>query len=57
MHYEMLVESEDGKIEWLLQNYVQQEEGDRIGMYVKPENIQIMHKPRSEDEEAIEVDI
>jgi len=57
MHYEMLVESEDGKIEWLLQNYDQHEVGEKIGMYVKPENIQIMHKPRSEDEEALELDI
>lgn len=57
MHYEILVESEDGKIEWLLQNYDQHEVGEKIGMYVKPENIQIMHKPRSEDEEALELDI
>lgn len=57
MHYEMLVESEDGKIEWLLQNYDQHEVGEKIGMYVRPENIQIMHKPRSEDEEALELDI
>jgi len=57
VHYEMLVESEDGKIEWLLQNYDQHEVGEKIGMYVRPENIQIMHKPRSEDEAAIEIDI
>ena len=57
VHYEMLVESEDGKIEWLLQNYDQHEVGEKIGMYVRPENIQIMHKPKSEAEEAIELDI
>lgn len=57
MHYEMLVESEDGKIEWLLQNYDQHDVGAKIGMYVRPENIQIMNKPRSEDEEALEIDI
>lgn len=57
VHYEMLVQSEDGKIEWLLQNYDQHEVGENIGMYVRPENIQIMHKPKSEDEAAIEIDI
>lgn len=57
VHYEMLVESEHGKIEWLLQNYDQHEVGEKIGMYVDPENIQIMHKPKSEAESAIEIDI
>ena len=57
VHYEMLVESEDGKIEWLLQNYDQHDVGEKIGMYVRPENIQIMHKPKSEAESAIEIDI
>ena len=57
VHYEMLVHSEDGKIEWLLQNYDQHEVGARIGMYVRPENIQIMHKPKSDAESAIELDI
>ncbi len=57
VHYEMLVQSEDGKIEWLLQNYDQHDVGARIGMYVRPENIQIMHKPKSEAESAIELDI
>ena len=57
VHYEMLVQSEDGEIEWLLQNYDQHEVGEKIGMYVRPENIQIMHKPKSEAESAIELDI
>lgn len=57
VHYEMLVQSETGKIEWLLQNYDQHEVGEKIGMYVDPENIQIMHKPKSEAEAAIEIDI
>ena len=57
VHYEMLVEGEDGKIEWLLQNYDQHEVGEKIGMYVRPDNIQIMHKPKSEAESAIEIDI
>ena len=57
VHYEMLVQSEHGKVEWLLQNYDQHDVGEKIGMYVDPENIQIMHKPKSEAESAIELDI
>ena len=57
VHYEMLVQSEDGKVEWLLQNYDQHEVGEKIGMKVDPENIQIMHKPKSEAEKSIELDI
>lgn len=57
VHYEMLVQSEHGKVEWLLQNYDQHEVGEKIGMKVDPENIQIMHKPKSEAEKSIELDI
>ena len=57
VHYEMLVQSEDGTIEWLLQNYDQHDVGEKIGMKVDPENIQIMHKPKSEAESAIELDL
>ena len=57
VHYEMLVQSEHGSIEWLLQNYDQHEVGEKIGMYVDPENIQIMHKPKSEAEKSIELDL
>ena len=57
VHYEMLVQSENGKVEWLLQNYDQHEVGEKIGMKVDPENIQIMHKPKSEAESAMEIDI
>ena len=57
VHYEMLVQSEHGKVEWLLQNYDQHDVGEKIGMYVDPENIQIMHKPKSEAEHAIELDL
>ena len=57
VHYELLVQSEHGKVEWLLQNYDQHEVGEKIGMYVDPENIQIMHKPKSEAEHAMELDI
>ena len=57
VHYEMLVQSEHGKVEWLLQNYDQHDVGEKIGMKVDPENIQIMHKPKSEAEHAMELDI
>ena len=57
VHYEMLVQSENGKVEWLLQNYDQHDVGEKIGMYVDPENIQIMHKPKSDAESAIEIDL
>ena len=57
VHCEMLVQSENGEIEWLLQNYDQHDVGEKIGMYVDPENIQIMHKPKSEAEAAIEIDL
>ena len=57
VHYEMLVQSEDGNIEWLLQNYDQHDVGEKIGMKVDPENIQIMHKPKSEAESARELDL
>ena len=57
VHYEMLVESEDGKIEWLLQNYDQHDVGEKIGMHVDPENIQIKHKPKSDAESAMELDL
>lgn len=57
VHYEMLVQSEHGKVEWLLQNYDQHDVGEMIGMKVDPENIQIMHKPKNEAEHAIELDL
>lgn len=58
VHYEMLVQSEtDADFEWLLQNYDSYEVGEKISMYIKPENIQIMHKPTSQAEEAIDLDI
>ena len=57
VHYEMLVQSENGKIEWLLQNYDQHDVGEKIGMKVDPENIQIMHKPKSDAESAIDIDL
>jgi spermidine/putrescine transport system ATP-binding protein len=58
MHYEMLAQAErEDAFEWLLQNYDSYEVGTTVGLYVRPENIQIMHKPKTHEEEAIEIDI
>ena len=58
MHYEMLAQADtEGDFEWLLQNYDSYEVGSTVGLYVRPENIQIMHKPKTQEEEAIEIDI
>lgn len=57
VHYEMLVKQEGGKFEWLLQNYDEHQVGSEIGMYVRPENIQIMHKPQSDDEKRMNLEI
>ena len=49
-HYEMEVEA--CGFEWLVQSTVLQKPGSEVGIWVDPFNIQIMHKPESEDEEA-----
>ena len=46
-----------GRVVKLLQNYDSYEVGSTVGLYVRPENIQIMHKPKTQEEEAIEIDI
>ncbi len=51
VHYEMCIEA--GGFEWLAQNTVSYPVGSRVSIDVTPENIQIMHKPQSEDEEAL----
>ncbi len=54
VHYEMCIEA--GGFEWLAQNTTSYPVGTRVSMNVIPENIQIMNKPQSEDEEAIDLD-
>ena len=54
VHYEMCIEA-DG-FEWLTQNTVSYPVGTAVSIDVLPENIQIMNKPQSEDEEAISLD-
>mgnify|MGYP000783965434 CR=1 FL=1 len=45
-----------GGFEWLAQNTVSYPVGTKVSMRVIPENIQIMNKPQSEDEEALALD-
>ena len=51
VHYEMCIEA--GGFEWLAQNTTSYPVGEKVSISVTPENIQIMNKPQSEDEEAI----
>jgi len=55
VHYEMEVEA--GGFEWLVHSTRMAEVGAQIDIAVDPYNIQVMQKPQSEDEEAIEVDV
>ena len=43
VHYEMIVKSDDG-IEWLVQNVDPSKVGSRVGLYVDPDDIQIMRR-------------
>ena len=52
--YEMECRTSDG-FEWLIHSTDLVEPGKEVGIFVEPENIQIMNKPASEDEEAVEV--
>lgn len=50
--YEMTLVTPDG-FEWLVHSTILHEPGKEVGIYVEPQNIQIMNKPASEDEQAI----
>ncbi len=54
VHYEMCIQA--GGFEWLAQNTTSYPVGTHVSINVTPENIQIMHKPQSEDEEAMALD-
>ena len=54
VHYEMDVMANG--YEWLVHSTKMEPVGTEVGIYVEPENIQIMHKPRSKDEEAVSID-
>ena len=55
VHYEMEVTTPDG-YEWLVHSTGMYPIGTQVGIDVDPFNIQIMHKPASEDEEAVKID-
>ncbi|MDF2539321.1 MAG: potA [Herbinix sp.] len=53
VHYEMGVMA--GDLEWLVHSTGLVPVGTEVGILVDPFNIQIMHKPESEDEQAAEI--
>ena len=53
VHYEMEVMANG--FEWLVQSTRFKPVGTKVGIFVDPFNIQIMHKPESEDEEAVNI--
>ncbi len=50
-YYEIKVQA--GDYVWTSQSVSAPSVGAAVGLYVKPDNIQIMHKPKSEDAEVI----
>ena len=54
VHYEMCIEA--GGYEWLVQNTKSYPVGAAVSVSCPPEDIQIMNKPQSEDEEAISLE-
>ena len=54
VHYEMEVMANG--YEWLVHSTTMFSVGTKVGINVNPFNIQIMHKPASEDEEAVGID-
>lgn len=53
VHYEMEVMANG--FEWLVNSTQLHNIGKEVGIYVSPENIHIMNKPASEDEEVIDI--
>ena len=51
VHYEMKVQANG--FSWLAHSTIAFQPGTEVGIYVKPENIQIMHKPASAAQEVI----
>lgn len=54
VHYEIKVVVED--YEWMIHSTLPAQVGTEVGLYVLPENIQIMHKPVSSAQEVIKKD-
>lgn len=55
VHYEMEIKA--GNFTWLVQNTKSYPVDSYVSIDVLPENIQIMHKPQTKEEEAVEVDV
>lgn len=55
VYYEMEIEA--GGFTWLAQNTTSYPVGTEVSIDVIPFNIQIMHKPKTKEEEAIEIDV
>lgn len=53
VHYEMTVLANN--FEWLVHSTDMYPADSEVGIFVKPFNIQIMHKPESEDEKAVDI--
>ncbi len=58
VHYEMKVETNGpaGTFDWKVHSTSMYPIGAKVGITVDPFNIQIMNKPESEDEEAVQID-
>ncbi|MCU6763225.1 Spermidine/putrescine import ATP-binding protein PotA [uncultured Roseburia sp.] len=54
VHYEMKIRA--GGFDWMVHSTLPAQPGACVGLYVEPENIQIMHKPASEAEEVVKKD-
>ncbi len=50
-YYEIKIRVAD--TDWISQSVTAPRAGETVGLYVLPDNIQIMHKPRSEDAEVV----
>ena len=53
--YEMECKTKDG-FEWLVHSTQLKEPGLEVGIFVDPHNIQIMNKPQSDDEKAVDIE-
>ncbi|MDD3403308.1 MAG: ABC transporter ATP-binding protein [Hespellia sp.] len=53
-YYEIKVRAED--YEWMVQSVNPAQIGAKVGLTILPDNIQIMHKPHSSDEEIVKED-
>ena len=54
VHYEMDVMANG--VEWTVHSTDMVPVGEEVGIWVEPSDIQIMHKPESEDEEAVSLE-